>query len=313
MDEEQNIMQIESYKWAWVRAVLLVMGLLSLAACSTTSQTIPNPAHSTISVVAAENFYGDIVQQLGGTHVSVTSILSDPTVDPHQYESSVQNAIAVSKAQLVIENGDGYDSWMDKLLSAAPADNRTVLVGSELARNTLPHNEHVWYGIENVRTIAQSITADLKKRDSQDGAYFDARARIFAQSLDQLEQRITAMKSKYAGTPVGLTENIFLYQAEPLGLKVLTPTELQQAVAEGNDPPAQSVITANNQIAERQIKVLIYNQQTVTPVTTNLQNDALKQHIPIVGVTETMPTGSHYQQWMLDQLQQLENAIKQNS
>ncbi|HET8910608.1 MAG TPA: zinc ABC transporter substrate-binding protein [Ktedonobacteraceae bacterium] len=304
-------MRIESFRWVWVGVASLV--LLSLMACSGPAQTGQNATGSTISVVAAENFYGDIVKQLGGTHVSVTSILTDPTVDPHQYESNVQNAIAVSKAQLVIENGEGYDSWMDKLLSAAPADNRTVLIGSDLAHYKLPHNPHVWYGVENVRTIAQAITADLKKRDSQDSAYFDAQASAFGQSLDQLQQRITSFKAKYAGTPVGLTEDIFLYQAEPLGLNVLTPAELQQAVAEGNDPPAQSVIIANSQITQHQIKVLIYNLQTVTPVTTNLQNAALKQHIPIVGVTETMPTSGHYQQWMLTQLQQLENAIKQKS
>jgi len=259
--------------------------------------------------VAAENFYGDIVKQLGGNHVAVTSILSDPNVDPHEYESNVQNGIAVSKAQLVIENGGGYDDWMDKLLSASPNSNRVVLKGFDIATVKLPENVHVWYSIVNVKTIAQAMTNALKKLDTVDASIFDHNFQTFDQSLQQIQQKISEIKSRYAGTPVGLTETIYLYQAVPLGLNVLTPFEFQKAMAEGNDPPATTVVTAEDQITKHQIKVLIYNEQTVTPATTKLQNDARAQNIPIVPVTETMPPGKTYQTWMLDQLNTLEQAL----
>ena len=132
---------------------------------------------------------------------------------------------------------------------------------------------------------------------------------MFKQSLQPIQQKINAIKSKYAGTPVGLTETIYLYQAVPLGLNVLTPFKFQKAMAEGNEPPADTVVTAENQITHHQIKVLIYNEQTVTPSTTKLENDARAQNIPIVPVTETMPAGKTYQMWMLDQLNTLEQSL----
>jgi len=287
------------------------IAIVLLSACSSGSVGSATPSSSTtINVVAAENFYGDIVKQLGGSRVSVTSILSDPNIDPHEYESNVQTAIQVSQAQLVIENSGGYDDWMDKILSGSPNSNRLVLKGFDVAQVKLPENEHVWYSIDNVATIAQAITDDLKKLDSADAVTFDSNLQTFKQSLQSIQQKIVAIKSKYAGTPVGLTETIYLYQAVPLGLNVLTPFEFQKAMAEGNDPPADTIVTAENQINQHQIKVLIYNEQTVTSFTTKLENDARAQNIPIVPVTETMPPGKTYQTWMLDQLNTLEQDLQ---
>ena len=295
--------------YLWIAFSFIVVFLLS--ACSGGSAGSATPSSSTaINVVAAENFYGDMVKQLGGNHVSVTSILSDPNIDPHQYESNAQTAIQVSKAQLVIENSGGYDGWMDKILSGSPNSNRIVLKGYDVAQVKLPENEHVWYSIDNAATIAQAITDDLKKLDPADAATFDSNLQTFKQSLQPIQQKIVAIKSKYAGTPVGLTETIYLYQAAPLGLNVLTPFEFQKAMAEGNEPPADTVVTAENQINHHLIKVLIYNEQTVTPSTTKLENDARAQNIPIVPVTETMPPGKTYQTWMLDQLNTLEQDLQ---
>ncbi len=287
----------------------LIILLLSLSACTSSTQgsTIPSPA---INVVAAENFYGDIAKQLGGSHVSVTSIISNPNVDPHEYESSVKTAIQVSQAQLVIENGGGYDDWMDKLLSGSPNSDRLTLKAFDIAQVKLPENEHVWYSIDNAATIAQAITNDLAKLDPADAATFENNFQKFKQSLQSIQQKIAEIKSKYAGTAVGLTETIYLYQAVPLGLNVLTPFEFQKAMAEGNEPPADTVVTAENQITHHQIKVLIYNEQTITPSTTKLENDARAQNIAIVPVTETMPPGKTYQTWMLDQLNVLEQALQ---
>lgn len=284
---------------------------LSLAACSEAAAptAITGISPATISVVAAENFYGDLTRQLGAGHVSVVSILSDPNVDPHEYESSVQNAVAVSKAQLVIQNGDGYDTWMDKLLAASPNSNRIVVVAADFADHKLPDNPHVWYGIDNIRTIAGAITTALEKIDPADRPSFEAAQSTFQQSLTPIQQKMDALKAKYAGTPVGLTETIYLYQTGPMGLNVLTPLEYEKAIAEGNDPPADTVVTTNDQVNQHAIKVLIYNVQTVTPLTTNLQDAAKKNNIPIVPVSETMPPGKTYQSWMLDQLNALQQAL----
>jgi zinc/manganese transport system substrate-binding protein len=292
----------------WPACLFILIILVSACSSGLTGST--TPSSSAINVVAAENFYGDIVKQLGGSHVSVTSIISDPNIDPHEYESNAQTAIQVSKAQLVIENSGGYDDWMDKILSGSPNPNRLLLKGFDIAQVKLPENEHVWYSIDNAATIAQAITNDLEKLDPADATTFEHNFQVFKQSLQPIQQKIAAIKSKYAGTPVGLTETIYLYQAVPLGLNVLTPFEFQKAMAEGNEPPADTFVTAENQITHHQIKVLIYNVQTVTPSTTKLENDARAQNIPIVPVSETMPAGKTYQTWMLDQLNTLEQALQ---
>jgi zinc/manganese transport system substrate-binding protein len=263
-----------------------------------------------INVVAAENFYGDLVQQLGGNKVQVLSILSDPNTDPHEYESSVQDAKAIAKAQIVIKNGDGYDTWIDKLLSASPNKNRVVLTASDIANHKLPDNPHVWYGIDNMPTIAGKVTSSLKKADPADSVFFDSNLVKFNNSLNPINQTIQDINSKFNGTQVGLTETIYLYQTQPEGLNVLTPFSFEKAIAEGNDPSADDVAKTNDQIAKKQVKILIYNVQTVTPITTNLQNQAKQLNIPVVSVSETMPQGKHYQSWMMDQLVSLENALQ---
>jgi zinc/manganese transport system substrate-binding protein len=250
---------------------------------------------------------------LGGNHVNVTSILSDPNIDPHEYTSNVQTAQKVSQADLVIENGLGYDDWMDKLLSASPNPNRIVLIGGKLADHPLPDNPHVWYGVNNMPAIAQGITDALKKLDSADAATFESHLAAFKQSLTPLQQKINAIHAKYKGTPVALTETIYLYQTMPEGLTVLTPFEFMKANAEGTDPPSDTVTSINTSINTRQASILIYNVQTVTPITTNVQNEAKKQHIPIVSVSETMPPDTTYQTWMSAQLDALTAALQQGT
>jgi len=296
--------------FAWLPLAMLIMYLLPACGSSTAGSSNSSSSSSTaISVVAAENFYGNIIKQLGGSHISVTSILSDPNVDPHEYESNVQDGIAIQKAQFVIENGLGYDDWMDKLLSASPNPSRIVLVAGNIADHKLPDNPHVWYGFDNTVTIAQSITDALKKLDSADASTFDSNLAAFKQSLVPLQNKISEIKMKYNGTPVAVTETIYLYQSIPEGLNVLTPFEFEKAIAEGNDPPADTVITTNDQITKKQVKILIYNVQTVTPITTNLQNEAKSLSIPVVPVSETMPPNKTYQSWMMDQLNNLEQAL----
>lgn len=292
---------------ALLASFLLVAVALSACVAGPTASNAPG----VVKVVAAENFYGDVVRQLGGSHVSVTSIIADPNVDPHVYESNPRTAIQVSSAQLVIENGLGYDAWMDKILSGSPNAKRVVVVAGQIANHKLPDNPHVWYGFDTMPAITQAITNALKRLDSKDAAFFDSKLAAFEQSLAPLEQKVAAIKAKYAGTPVALTETIYLYQSMPEGLKVLTPFEFMKAIAEGNDPPADTVATVNNQVDNRQAKILIYNEQTITPITTNLQNQAKQRNIPVVPVTETMPPGKTYQAWMSGQLDVLLQALQQ--
>jgi len=262
-----------------------------------------------VAVVAAENFYGDIARQIGGDQVSVTSIMSDPNIDPHEYESSVDDARALASADLVIENGGGYDDWMDKLLSASPRASRQVIMGYDIAPKKLPDNEHVWYAADNVAVIADAITQRLSKLLPQSADVFSKNDQEFHKSLEQIKARIVQIAARWSGTPVGLTETIFLYQTGPLGLRVLTPFEFQKAIAEGNDPPADAVVEAENQIKGKKIRILIYNEQTVSDITTKAQEDAKAAGIPVVGVTETMPPGETYQTWMLRQLDQVRMAL----
>jgi zinc/manganese transport system substrate-binding protein len=302
-------------KTVWIIAavtVIVIGGACFFIGFLNRSDRVSNTSGGTIKIVAAEDFYGNIAQQLGGDKVSVTSIVSNPNVDPHEYESDVQDGIAITNANIVIENGLQYDTWIDKLLSASPNASRIVLTAGTIVSDPLPTNPHVWYGINNISTIAGAVTDALIKTDPADAALFQNNLKTFNDSLAPITAKMNEIKTQYAGTPVGLTETIYLYQTEPMGLNVLTPFNFEKAVAEGNDPSAQDVNTTDQQVTGKKIKVLIYNSQTITPITTNLQNAAQANGIPIVPVTETMPPNDTYQTWMMDELTTLEAALAQN-
>jgi zinc/manganese transport system substrate-binding protein len=266
-------------------------------------------AYPIIRIVAAENFYGNVAQQIGGDQVSVTSIMSDPNVDPREYESSVEDAKAVAAAGLVIENGGGFDGWMDRLLSASPSRSRIVLKAFNLAAKKLPGNEHVWYNVDNIQAVATALSRSLQKLIPQSTDVFLRNDGVFQRSLEPIREKMAVISSRYAGTPIGLTEAIYLYQAVPLGLRVLTPFAFQKAIAEGRAPPAATTVEAENQIHQRQIRILICNDQTVSPATARAQAEAKAVNIPVVGLTETMPPGETYQTWTLRQLDELRSAL----
>ena len=301
-------------KFTIVIAVVVVLagGAFLFVRLENANRAASNTTGGGIKIVAAEGFYGNIAQQLGGDKVSVTSILSNPNVDPHEYESNVQDAIAIANADIVIENGLSYDTWMDKLIEASPDAERIVIVAGDVAPDVLMDNPHIWYGIDNASAIADTIVNTLIKKDPVDEQLFRQNLVAFNNSLAPIAAKLVDMREQYGGTAIGLTETVYLYQTEPMRLGVLTPFSFERAIAEGNDPSAQDVNTANKQIAEKKISVLIYNSQTVTPITTNLVNAARAQGIPVVSVTETMPAGTTYQQWITDELSALESALAQN-
>jgi len=270
----------------------------------------PTAQSGTIRVVAAENFWGSLAVQLSGTKASVLSVVTDPNADPHEYETSTGDARAFADADLVILNGAGYDDWGRKLLDANPSSHRQVLDVAQLIGKKAGENPHFWYEPGYVVRVADSITAKYKAVDAADAGYFDAQRTALDTALKPYEDRIAEIKSKYSGVPIGATESIFEYMAAALGLNLISPPAFMDAVAEGNDPPASAVIAFNNQVSGKQIKVLVYNVQTATAVTTNVKRLAAQNDIPVVGVSETMqPVSASFQEWQLAQLITLQNAL----
>ena len=215
-----------------------------------------------------------------------------------------------TEADVVILNGAGYDDWGQKLLDANSSSHRSVLNIAQLLGRKPGDNPHFWYNPGYVLTVADKITAEYKAVDSADSSYFDQQRSAFTAALKPYTDRIAEIKSKYAGTPIGSTESIFVYMAGALGLNLISPPDFMNAVAEGTDPPASAVATFHDQVAGKMIKVLVYNIQASSALTASLKQLAQQQHIPSVGVTETLqPVGATFQAWQTAQLTTLEAAL----
>ena len=286
-----------------------LVSVLLLAACGGTGPA----ADGAMSVVAGEDFWGSIASQLGGAKVSVQSIVTDPNADPHEYESSAGDARAFAQARLVILNGAGYDQWGQKLLDANRSTNREVLNVAGLLGKKQGDNPHFWYDPGDVIKVADRITAEYRAIDPGDADYFDGQRSQLTVAFKPYLDGVATVKQKYAGVPIGSTESIFVYMAAALGLDLTTPMEFMEAVAEGNDPPASAVAEFQTQVSGNRIKVLVYNVQTTTAVTTNIKSLAAAHHIPTVGVSETLlPQGLRFQDWQLKQLTDLAAALQSN-
>jgi zinc/manganese transport system substrate-binding protein len=290
-------------------AAAVALAALALAGCATTAPASHDG--NVISVVAAENFWGSLAGQLGGSHAKVTSIINSPDADPHDYEASAADGRTVAAARLVIVNGVGYDAWARKLVDANPAPDRTVLTVGELVGAKDGDNPHRWYNPDDVRRVVDQITADYKKLDPADGAFFDSRHDIVVSTdLRAYFDTVAQIKAAYAGTPVGASESIFAMLAPALGLNLVTPPSFLTAISEGNDPTAADKATIDRQIATRQIKVYVYNSQNATP-DIQAQVDAARAHgIEVTTITETpVPAGASFQDWQVTQLTALKQAL----
>jgi zinc/manganese transport system substrate-binding protein len=265
-------------------------------------------APAKIPVVAAENFYGDVVGQIAGDHVLLTSIISDPNADPHEYASSMRAMAAIARARLVIINGLGYDGFMPKLLTAAPNRQREVLDVAGLAGKKEGDNWHIWYDPTVVLKFARAVTAFFVRVDAASAKSYRNRLLLFEASYRPLTDKVASLRARFPGTAVGATEPIFGNMADALGWKVITPAGFQTAVEEGEDPPARAIAEMQDQISRHEIKMLIYNVQTVSPVTERIRKDARRLGVPVVGVSETLPPALSYQGWMLRQLDEIEQA-----
>jgi zinc/manganese transport system substrate-binding protein len=277
---------------------------------SSGSSTIVQSSTSKVQVVAGENFWGSLVSQLGGTHTQVLSIVTDPNADPHEYESNSGNAQAIANAALVIVNGAGYDDWATKLISASNTPHQVVLNVAELLGKKEGDNPHFWYSPYYVNDTVRAMYSDLVSIDPADASYYAQQYASLNASLGQYNARISEIRAQFANTRVASTESIFEYLANATGLDLVSPPAFMDAVAEGNDPPAQSVVQFQQLLENGSVKVLVYNAQTVTPLTQNIKAMAAAKGIPIVAVTETIqPPDVSFQDWMNAELITLQNAL----
>jgi zinc/manganese transport system substrate-binding protein len=292
-------------------AVLGVLGALVAlcGACAESGAGRPGPVVGrAIRVVAAENFWGSIAQQVGGSAVRVDSVITNPAADPHDYEPTPADARAMAGADLVIVNGVGYDPWATTLLAASPGP-RVIDVG-DLVGAKDGDNPHLWYNPAHVRSFISALTRDLEKLDPAGG--FAHGAELYERAgLKRYNDLIAAIRKRYAGTDVGASESIFAMLAPALGLRLVTPPAFLRAVSEGTDVSAADKRAIDRQIASRQIRIYVYNRQNATP-DIQAQLAACRAHdIPVAAITETMvPASTTYQAWQSDQLAGIERALR---
>jgi zinc/manganese transport system substrate-binding protein len=294
--------------------VAIAFAALLLAACASGGSTGPVATiapGAKIQVVAAENFWGSIASQVGGDHVTVNSIISNPDTDPHDYEPTAADGLAVARAQYVVFNGVGYDPWVDKLLAANPVKGRLTLKVQDVLGLKADDNPHRWYSPDDVAKVIERLNADYKKIDPTDGANLDQQKSDFlSNGLKQYNGLVQQIKQQYAGTPVGATESIMVPLASALGLKLISPAGFMQAMSEGSDPTSSDKATFDTQIQQKQIKVLFFNTQNSTPDVQRLVDAAKAQGIPVVEVTETLtPENATFQDWQSQELKSLADAL----
>jgi zinc/manganese transport system substrate-binding protein len=288
---------------------IFLLLLTLLTACGTTTSGEAGP----VQVVAAENFWGSIASQIGGSHVHVTNIIAGTNADPHDYEPTTADARIVADAQYVIVNGAGYDPWANKLLQASPSSKRKVLNVGDLNGKHEGDNPHLWYNPDYVKAVANKMRDDLKAIDPAHASDFDTSTQAFLNTgLQRYDQLIKDIKATYQGTPIGATESIFAYMAPALGLNLITPDSYLKAASEGEDISASDQATMEQQIRQHAIKVLISNSQNTPNNIQALKDLAKSNGIPITDVTETpIPATRSFQDWQVEQLERLQKDLAQ--
>jgi zinc/manganese transport system substrate-binding protein len=290
---------------------LAATAALVLASCSTASSGPAGAGRGPLRVVAAENFWGSIAAQLGGDKVEVTSIISSPDADPHDYEATASDGRSVATADMTIVNGIGYDVWAGDLAAANPSRARTDLSVGEVVGAKEGDNPHRWYDPADVSKVVDAITASYQAEDPANSGYYDQQKAAFTgTALKDYDAVIADIRAKYSGTPIGASESIVSMFAPALGLDVLTPPDFLTAISEGTEPTAADKSTIDTQISTGAIKVYVYNSQNATP-DVQAQVDAAKaKGIPVSTITETMtPATADWEDWQTAQLTALEAAL----
>jgi zinc/manganese transport system substrate-binding protein len=296
------------------RAVLLLgFAPLILVAAGCGGAKGAATASEGVQVVASESFWGSIAAQLGGSKARVTSVVSNPATDPHDYEPTAADARSFAGARLVIVNGIGYDPWARKLLDANPVSGRKVLDVGDLVGIAPGGNPHRWYSPADVRRVIGAIVADYVELEPKNAGYFRRRQRRFeTQGLAQYNRLISSIKRKYHGVPVGASESIFAPLAQALRLDLVTPSSFLKAISEGTEPTAADKSTIDAQVAQRRIKVWVYNSQNSTPDVNRITTAARRRGIPVTTITETpVPASAGFAAWQSRQLRALAAALAQ--
>jgi zinc/manganese transport system substrate-binding protein len=294
-----------------IQRVLVVSAAVAALVAAGAWSVAARTGGGTLQVVAAENIWGSIAAQLGRSHVRVTSVITNPATDPHDYEPTAVDARTIAGAQLAIVNGIGYDPWAAKLIAASPAKGRLVLTVGDVVGLKPGGNPHQWYSPTGVEQVISAIVADYSKLDPKDAAYFrQQRTRFETRGLAQYKRLIATIRRRYHGVPVGASESIFTPMAQALGLRLLTPSSFLKAVSEGTEPTAADKTTIDDQVAHRQIEVWVFNGQNSTPDVKRITDAARRRGIPVTTITETLtPASATFQDWQSHQLEALAAAL----
>jgi zinc/manganese transport system substrate-binding protein len=286
---------------------------LTAAACGGTGGGATSDSasgSSVINAIGAENEYANVLSQIGGKYVHVTAILDNPNTDPHSFEASPQVAQEVSSAQLIVQNGVGYDSWMSKIESASPSSQRKVIVVQHvLGLPDSTANPHLWYDPKTMPATANVMAADLSALQPRHAAYFRANLAKFDSSLTPWLTAIAQFKASHPGTSAATTEPVADYLLTAMGIDNRTPFTFQADIMNGVDPAPQDIALEDSFFSKHEVKVFCYNQQVVDALTTSIRQNAAKDGVPVVGVYETMPTGYDYQSWMLAEVYAIQKAV----
>jgi zinc/manganese transport system substrate-binding protein len=266
------------------------------------------PCAAAINIIAAENFYGDVARQIGGDSVSVTSILTNPGQDPHLFEVSPSVARLLSAAAIVVYNGADYDPWMARLLTVARSPDRRVIVVADLLHKETGANPHLWYDPATMPIYATALTAMLAEHDPAHRDIYRQRQGSFLASLQPVRTRIADLRRKYSGAAVTATEPVFSYMATALGF-IMRNERFQLAVMNNTDPRMSDMMAFENDLRRHAVRLLFYNSQATSPAAQRLVAIATQSNVPVVGVAETAPAGSTYQDWMLSQLDAVAQAL----
>jgi zinc/manganese transport system substrate-binding protein len=288
------------------------LACLAFAGLLIPAQTAAAPAAGPLKLVAAENFYGDAAQQIGGPQVEVASVMSNPDQDPHLFETSPRVLRQLADAQIVIYNGADYDPWMPKLLTATPKPGRVAIVAADLVHRKAGDNPHLWYDPATMPAVAKALAAALTKADLAHAANYRARLAAFLASLKHIDDKIAALRQKYAGAAVTASEPVFGYMVAALGLRMRNE-RFQLSIMNDTEPAARDVAAFERDLKEHKVRVMFYNKQASDKIVQHLVALARANHVPVVGVTETVPPGMTFQQWLQSELADTEKALARPS
>jgi len=296
-------------------ALPLVAGAaaLVLTGCATSPSSGDASSDGTIRVVASTNVYGSIVESIGGDHVSVTSILNDPSQDPHSFESSAKTQLAVSKADLLIENGGGYDDFMTTLADASTtkADTINVVKLSGLDKGgDAEFNEHVFYSYPTMVKLVADVAEHLGELDGAEKSTFTKNADALTTKLEGLESDTADLKKTHDGEKVAYTEPVPGYLFDAIGLDNVTPEAFSEAIEEGDDVPPAALNDTLKLFTKKTVQLLAYNDQTSSPETEQVKKAADDAGVPVVGVTETLPKGQDYVSWQQANIDAVQAALQ---